>query len=307
MGTKADGDANTRFREERVSPTIMNKTSDRLHGGVRHTAVTLRRSGGAAGTAPVDVAAGRHVASKPIPRVFIASMTTYQRSVLLTLILLVGLAFVRPADVSAHNVSKRDAAFVESNRGAAIGPFIYLGAKHMVTGYDHLLFLVGVIFFLYRLKDVVQYVSLFTIGHSATLLLGVLYGLHANAYVVDAIIGFSVVYKAFDNMDGFKRVFGFQPNTKVAVLIFGLFHGFGLATKLQEFALSPSGLVTNIVSFNVGVEVGQVLALSAVFLLLTLWRTRVGFLRHAFATNALLMVGGFVLVGYQLTGYVVSQ
>jgi len=221
--------------------------------------------------------------------------------------LLAVLLFVVPAGVSAHNVSKRDAAFVESNQGAAIGPFLYLGAKHMVTGYDHLLFLVGVIFFLYKLKDVVQYVSLFTIGHSTTLLLGVLYGLHANAYIVDAIIGFSVVYKAFDNMDGFKRVFGFQPNTKIAVLIFGLFHGFGLATKLQEFALAPKGLVANIVSFNVGVEVGQGLALSAVFLVLMYWRTRPGFLRHAFATNTLLMVGGFLLVGYQLTGYVVAQ
>jgi hypothetical protein len=225
----------------------------------------------------------------------------------LTLAVLTFVVVLLPAVLDAHNVSKRDAAFVESNQGAAVGAFVYLGAKHMVTGYDHLLFLVGVIFFLYRLKDVVQYVSLFTIGHSTTLLLGVLYGLHANPYVVDAIIGFSVVYKAFDNMEGFKRVFGFQPNTKLAVLVFGLCHGFGLASKLQEFALSPDGLVANIVSFNVGVEVGQGLALTAVFLVLTLWRTRPGFLQHAFATNTLLMVGGFLLVGYQLTGYVVAQ
>jgi hypothetical protein len=149
-------------------------------------------------------------------------------------------------------------------------------------------------------------VSLFTIGHSATLLLGVLGGVHANPYLVDAIIGFSVVYKAFDNMDGFKRVFGFQPDTRMAVLVFGLFHGFGLATKLQEFALSPSGLIANIVSFNVGVEIGQGLALTAVFIGLSYWRTRPGFLRHAFATNTLLMVGGFLLVGYQLTGYAVK-
>jgi len=203
-------------------------------------------------------------------------------------------------------VSGKDAVFLQGLMGRAIIPLMYLGAKHMVTGYDHLLFLVGVIFFLYRMKDIVQYVSLFTIGHSTTLLLGVLYGLHANPYIVDAIIGFSVVYKAFDNMDGFKRVFGFQPNPKIAVLIFGLFHGFGLATKLQEFALSPQGLVANIVSFNVGVEVGQVLALSAVFLALTYWRSRPGFLQHAFATNTLLMVGGFMLVGYQVTGYVVA-
>ena len=111
---------------------------------------------------------------------------------------------------------------------------MYLGAKHMVTGYDHLLFLFGVIFFLYRLKDVVQYVSLFTIGHSATLLLGVLGGIRANPYLVDAIIGLSVVYKAFDNMDGFRRFFGWEPNPRVAVLLFGLFHGFGLATMKRR-------------------------------------------------------------------------
>ena len=217
------------------------------------------------------------------------------------------LALLLPADAFAHNVSKRDAAFVVANTGRAIAPFLYLGAKHMVTGYDHLLFLVGVIFFLYRLKDVVLYVSLFTIGHSTTLLLGVLGGIHANSYIVDAIIGFSVVYKAFDNMNGFQRLFGFQPNTRIAVLIFGLFHGFGLATKLQEFSLSANGLVANIVSFNIGVEIGQFLALTAVFIGLSFWRTRAGFLRHAFVTNTLLMTGGFILVGYQLTGYMVTR
>ncbi len=157
----------------------------------------------------------------------------------------------------AHGVSGKDALFLQSIKGAAIGPLMYLGAKHMVTGYDHLAFLVGVIFFLYKLKDIVQYVSLFTLGHSVTLLGGVLGGIHANPYIIDAIIGFSVVYKAFDNMDGFQRFFGVQPNTRAAVLVFGLFHGFGLATKLQEFQLAPNGLVTNIVSFNVGVEIGQ--------------------------------------------------
>ena len=220
---------------------------------------------------------------------------------LFALILICGLLF--PTGASAHNVSKRDASFVQSNHGAAIAPFIYLGAKHMVTGYDHLAFLFGVIFFLYRLKDVVMYVSLFTLGHSITLLAGVLGGIHANSYIVDAIIGFSVVYKAFDNMDGFKRFLGFEPNTKLAVLIFGLFHGFGLATKLQELDLAKNGLVTNIVSFNVGVEIGQVLALTAVLIALSFWRTQSGFLRHAFATNATLMAAGFMLTGYQIAGY----
>jgi hypothetical protein len=206
----------------------------------------------------------------------------------------------------AHGVSGKDAVFLEGLRGRAIGPLLYLGAKHMVTGYDHLLFLVGVIFFLYRLRDVVQYVSLFTIGHSVTLLAGVLGGIRANPYLIDAIIGFSVVYKAFENMDGFRRYLGFVPDTRAAVLVFGLFHGFGLATKLQEFSLAPQGLVANIVSFNVGVEIGQGLALTAILIGLTYWRTRAGFLRHAFATNACVMACGFLLVGYQLSGYMLT-
>ena len=215
----------------------------------------------------------------------------------------IGVIAVGSVALSAHGVSGKDAVFLEGLEGRAIIPLMYLGAKHMVTGYDHLLFLVGVIFFLYRLKDVLLYVSLFTIGHSLTLLGGVLGGVHANAYLIDAVIGFSVVYKAFENMDGFRKVFGFQPNTRAAVLVFGLFHGFGLATKLQEFALSPQGLVANIVSFNVGVELGQGLALTFILIALTFWRTRTGFLHHAFATNAIVMACGFLLVGYQLSGY----
>jgi hypothetical protein len=229
------------------------------------------------------------------------------RAALLFTVVLVLAGLLFPGSAFAHNVSKRDASFVQSTKGAAIAPFVYLGAKHMVTGYDHLAFLVGVIFFLYKLKDIVQYVSLFTLGHSITLLGGVLGGIHANPFIIDAIIGLSVVYKAFDNMDGFQRLFGFQPNTKIAVLIFGLFHGFGLATKLQELDLARNGLVTNIVSFNVGVEIGQVLALTAVLIVLTVWRTRSGFLRYAFVTNTALMVVGFVLVGYQVTGYWVAD
>jgi hypothetical protein len=216
------------------------------------------------------------------------------------------LAMAFATDLSAHGVSGKDAVFLQSVQGPAIGPLMYLGAKHMVTGYDHLAFLVGVIFFLYRMKDIVQYVSLFTLGHSLTLLAGVLGGVRANPFIIDAIIGVSVVYKAFDNVDGFRRFFGVQPNARVAVLVFGLFHGFGLATKLQEFSLSPNGLVTNIVSFNVGVEIGQLIALTCVLMVLTYWRTRPGFLRHAFVINGVLMACGFLLVGYQLSGYVLG-
>ncbi|MQA29207.1 MAG: HupE/UreJ family protein [Luteitalea sp.] len=212
-----------------------------------------------------------------------------------------------PALLCAHPMTGQNATFVQGVQGTAVAPFLYLGAKHMVTGYDHLAFLVGVIFFLYRLKDVVAYVSLFTIGHSLTLLLGVLGRVGANAYIVDAIIGLSVVYKAFDNLGGFERLFGVRPNTKLAVLVFGLFHGFGLATKLQEFELSPNGLVVNILSFNVGVEIGQILALTAVLLAFSLWRSRASFVRYAFVTNGALMAVGFALAGQHAVGYVLSQ
>jgi hypothetical protein len=180
---------------------------------------------------------------------------------------------------------------------------MYLGAKHMVTGYDHLLFLVGVVLFLYRLKDIFLYVSLFTVGHSLTLLVGALGGVRANPYIIDTIIGLSIVYKAFENVGGFRRILGFQPNTRAAVLVFGLFHGFGLATKLQDFDLSKNGLVTNILSFNLGVEIGQVLALTAVIMALGYWRTRPGFLQHAYAMNALLMTAGLGFMGYQIAGF----
>ena len=208
--------------------------------------------------------------------------------------------------VFAHTIEGSDASFVQAIDGPAVLPFIYLGAKHMVTGYDHLLFLVGVIFFLYRPRHVVQYVTLFAVGHSLTLLFGVLADIRINAYLIDAIIGLSIVYKAFENIDGFRRFLGFEPNTRVAVFVFGLFHGLGLATRLQEFTISDNGLITNIISFNIGVEIGQILALSAVFILLSVWRTHGSYLRHAFVTNAALMTGGFLLAGYQLSAFLLQ-
>lgn len=202
----------------------------------------------------------------------------------------------------AHGIAGDDQAFLLRATGPHIGPYIYLGAKHMVTGYDHLLFLAGVIFFLYRLKDVALYVTLFAVGHSTTLLLGVLAGWHVDSYLVDAVIGLSVVYKAFENIGGFRRL-GFEPSTKAAVLFFGFFHGLGLATKLQDLALSRDGLVTNMVSFNVGVEIGQLLALGLMLIAFNLWRRSGTFFRHAFAGNVALMTAGFVLAGFQLTGF----
>jgi hypothetical protein len=210
---------------------------------------------------------------------------------------------IAPALALAHGIGGKDAAFVAATRGVDLLPFVYLGAKHMVTGYDHLLFITGVVFFLYRMKHVALYVTLFSLGHSITLLSGVLGSIHVNPYLVDAVIGLSVAYKAFDNLSGFKTLFGWSPDNRVAVMGFGLVHGFGLATKLQALKLSKDGLIPNMIGFNVGVEIGQLLALTFILLLMTAWRRTPGFAKQAVAANVLILAAGFLLMEYQLAGY----
>ena len=207
----------------------------------------------------------------------------------------------------AHGVTSGDQGYIQEISGINFLPFVYLGAKHMVTGYDHLLFLFGVIFFLYRSREIGLYVSLFAMGHSATLIIGVYFDIPANAYLIDAIIGLSVVYKALDNLGAYQRWFGFQPSTKKATLIFGLFHGFGLATKIQEFELEPDGLLVNLIAFNIGVEIGQIMALCFILIAISWWRKHPHYLRHAFLSNTLLMSAGFMLTGMQLTGYFLAN
>lgn len=211
-----------------------------------------------------------------------------------------------PVAAFAHNIAGGDADFVTSNAGAAIGPFMYLGAKHMVTGYDHLLFLAGVVFFLSRPMQVVQYVSLFAIGHSMTLLIGVLADISVNAYLIDAIIALSVVYKALENMGAFNSLGRWRPDTRWAVFIFGLFHGLGLSASLQELNLHPDGLLINLISFNVGVELGQLTALTMILIGFSVWRRQPGFNRMAFTSNAVLMSAGFTLMIYQLTAWLLN-
>ncbi len=210
------------------------------------------------------------------------------------------------AGAQAHNVTPGDAGYIQEIFGVHLIPFTYLGAKHMVTGYDHILFLLGVVFFLYRMKDVAIYVSLFAIGHSTTMLAGVYFGWDVNAYIIDAIIGLSVVYKALDNMGAYQRWFGFQPNTKVATLLFGFCHGLGLATKILDYKISPDGLLPNLLAFNVGVEIGQLLALAAILIVMGYWRRTKAFWHQAYTANVIMMSLGFMLIGFQLTGYFVG-
>jgi hypothetical protein len=235
-----------------------------------------------------------------------AAVVRPKRSLLL-LLLFIALLLVGMPEALAHAVAEGDKGFIQESSGLLLLPFTYMGAKHMITGYDHLLFLFGVIFFLYRLKDVGIYVTLFAVGHSVTLLLGVLTEISISSYVIDAIIGFSVVYKALDNLGAFERWFGYQPNTKAATLLFGLLHGFGLATKIQEYDISTDGLIPNLLAFNVGVEIGQLLALSTVLIVMGYWRRTASFWRHAYSANVAMMSAGFLLMGYQLTGLIVSQ
>jgi hypothetical protein len=210
------------------------------------------------------------------------------------------------AAAQAHGVAEGDKGYIQEISGVHLLPFAYLGAKHMVTGYDHLLFLAGVIFFLYKLKDIALYVSLFAVGHSVTMVYGVYAGVNVNAYLVDAIIGLSVVYKALDNLGAYQRWFGIQPDTKVATLIFGLVHGFGLAAKIQEYEIAREGLLPNLLAFNAGVEIGQLLALGVILIAMSYWRRTAGFLKHAYTANVAMMCAGFMLIGYQLTGLFIS-
>jgi len=220
-------------------------------------------------------------------------------------ITLAALILLLPVMAFAHDVAEGDKAFVSSIEGPAIFPFLYLGAKHMVTGYDHIAFLIGVVFFLRRLKDVVLYVSMFTIGHSLTLLGGVLLGTGANAFIIDAIIGLSVVYKGVENIGGFKRI-GLNIDTRLAVLVFGLFHGLGLATKVLDLNMSRDGLLTNLIAFNVGVEMGQVIVLTLVVSLFAAWRQRASFEKYAYFANIVLILVGLSLTAIQVQGYLSS-
>jgi len=211
-----------------------------------------------------------------------------------------------PFELWGHGVAADDKAYIQQISGPHIIPFIYLGAKHMVTGYDHILFLIAVVFFLYRMKDVFLYVSLFAIGHSITLIAGVYFNFGINSFIIDAIIGLSIVYKALDNLGAFQRWFGVQPNTKVATLIFGLFHGLGLASKIMDYEISPDGLLQNLIAFNVGVELGQLVALAFVLIAISWWRHSKSFFTLAYTTNVLIMCAGFTLIGLHLTGYLIA-
>lgn len=208
----------------------------------------------------------------------------------------------------AHDVSRQDAELILGTPGSQILIYMWLGAKHMVTGYDHLLFLAGVVFYVRSLKSVAILASLFALGHSLTLISGVLLSIQINPYLVDAAIGLSVVYKGLDNLGGFETFFGEAPDERVAVLVFGLFHGLGLATKLQDLGIDQNGdgLLTNLVAFNVGVELGQIAGLIVILIALRMIPAGAKGSAGGMAVNVGLMIAGFALASYQMSKFVSS-
>jgi hypothetical protein len=202
---------------------------------------------------------------------------------------------------SAHGISETARNAMENGSTLA---YIWLGAEHMVTGYDHLLFLFGVLFFLSNFGDIVRFITAFTVGHCVTLLGATLAGVSANPYLIDAVIALSVIYKGFENLGGFEKRLGIKaPNLLTMVFVFGLIHGFGLSTRLQELPLGSEGLVGRILAFNVGVELGQIAALAFMLLFFAGWRTLDSFERFSKAANLALILAGAALFGMQINGY----
>lgn len=216
---------------------------------------------------------------------------------LLLLATFLGLA----ANVFAHGMSEADQA---TALAAGNFEFIILGARHMLTGYDHLLFLFGVMFFLTKFDDIVRFITAFTLGHCITLIFATLLHIRVNYFLIDAVIALTVCYKAFDNLDGFKKYIGTaSPNLLGMVFGFGLIHGFGLSTRLQQLPLGKEGLVMKILSFNIGVEVGQIAALLVMGFILNLWRHTASFAKFSKVGNVALFAAGLLLFLMQMHGY----
>nr|WP_297912604.1 HupE/UreJ family protein [uncultured Allomuricauda sp.] len=213
----------------------------------------------------------------------------------------VAFLLVFPTVLLAHGVSSSDQAILDEGGLLA---YINVGAKHMLTGYDHLLFLAGVIFYLNGFKDIIRFITVFTVGHSITLIGATYLGIRADEHLIDAVIALSVLYKGFENLGGFENLLKIKsPNLLFMVFTFGLIHGFGLSTRLQSFEVGKSQFLAKIVCFNIGVELGQVLALIPIVFLITRWKSKSSYAAFYKAANYYLVIAGIGLFVYQLYGY----
>ena len=206
-----------------------------------------------------------------------------------------------PVILLAHGVSASDQ---ETLRNGGLLSYIFVGAKHMVTGYDHLLFLTGVIFYLTGFKDIVRFITVFTVGHSITLISATYLGIKADEHLIDAVIAISVLYKGFENLGGFKKILKTtSPNLLFMVFTFGLIHGFGLSTRLQSFDMGEGQFLSKIISFNIGVELGQVLALIPIVFIISKWKAFRSYKTFYKIINWFLVFAGIGLFIFQMYGY----
>jgi hypothetical protein len=211
------------------------------------------------------------------------------------------ISFLFSSNAFAHGMSAADKQKILD---AGYFEYIELGTTHMLTGYDHLLFLLGVVFFLTRFKDILKFITAFTIGHSITLIFATIFTIKANYFLIDAVIALTVCYKGFENLGGFKKYFQEKaPNLTWMVFAFGLIHGFGLSTRLQQLPLGDDNIVLKILSFNVGVEFGQIIALSIMLFILSGWRKTISFQHFSKASNVGLIVAGSALFLFQMHGF----
>lgn len=211
------------------------------------------------------------------------------------------LFFILPLYCFGHGVSQSDQETL--NNGGLLS-YIFVGAKHMVTGYDHLLFLAGVIFYLSNFKDIIRFITVFTIGHSITLISATYLGIKADEHLIDAVIALSVLYKGFENLGGFKSIFNVKsPNLLMMVFLFGLIHGFGLSTRLQSFEMGAGQFLAKIISFNIGVELGQILALIPIVFIISKWKSLKSYDVFYKVVNWFLVLAGIGLFILQMYGY----
>lgn len=220
---------------------------------------------------------------------------------LITLLVGVVVLMLLPQFALAHGMSEADKlAIVEGGNLR----YLWLGATHMLSGYDHLAFVFGIIFFLTTFRDIAKYVTAFTLGHSVTLIYATFNAVQLNYFIIDAVIGLSVCYIAFANIDGFRKYLNVNPpNMMVMIVGLGLIHGFGLSTRLQELPLSEDSLLLNIISFNVGIELGQISALALMLLLIAVWRKSHSFQTFSVVSNYGLVLAGGLLFLMQMHGY----
>ncbi len=203
--------------------------------------------------------------------------------------------------VFGHGMSEAERQLIIE--GGNLG-YLWIGAAHMLSGYDHLAFVFGIIFFLTKFKDIVKYVTAFTVGHSITLIIATFTAIQVNVFLIDAVIALSVCYIAFHNLDGFKKVFTVTaPNMLAMIFCLGLIHGLGLSTRLQQLPLNADQLLMNIISFNVGIELGQIIALVVMLLVMALFRKSHWFSIGSKLSNYFLLLAGAYLFLVQMHGY----